>query len=738
MNFLRRTLGYLFNKIGLTRSLAMDTEENYLYYSNQKLLGLIALSKDKDTGIREYLRTVKYASVKDFNAGLEWFNVTEPLSFNKHLKGKIVVLDFFTYCCINCMHIIPDLREIESKFSVEDGLVVIGVHSAKFENEKVSANILSAVQRYNIGHPVVNDQDSEMWQNCDVQCWPTLLMLGPDANPIVMLTGEGHKDELIDYIRVTLEFYKEKNQISNHKLPFKSAFHHLPDLKGPLLFPGKISLFARENDQILAISDTGNNRILITDTNGTILKVIGGKKLGFRDGSLENAEFNNPQGLAFQNKNVLFVADTENHAIRKIDLENGRVVTVAGTGQQGHDRLGGRQGSEQEISSPWDVCIYKTRDMDLTFHPDGKPPIKDVLIIAMAGSHQIWALFLDDTVWWKCKKHIKGTCINIAGSGREENRNNSYPHAAAFAQPSGLALFPKNKEIYIADSESSSIRRLSLVDGKVTHVVGGDRNPNNLFAFGDQDGTLYEAKLQHALGVAAAPDDKTLYVADTYNHKLKKVDIAENTINTLQFSNNLDATDGDFLNFKEPAGLCLSPDGKKIYLADTNNHQIKVITLSRNHNNINRIEKLHLRANDTPSITNKTSKNTLSLAKPLKLSNKGGKLVLNFKLKFSNGLKLTEDAPQKWIAELPGPTYSCIPKNGTDMSNIDMVLSIPSQNDKTEEKVDVCFSLITCTSETCLPTVFAIRIPIEFSEIENVKVERDVNVIVDPNNINVE
>lgn len=106
------------------------------------------------------------------------------------------------------MHIIPDLREIESKFSVEDGLVVIGVHSAKFENEKLSSNILAAVQRYNIAHPVVNDQNSEMWQNCDVHCWPTLLLLGPDAKPIVMLTGEGHKDDLLDYIKVALEFYK--------------------------------------------------------------------------------------------------------------------------------------------------------------------------------------------------------------------------------------------------------------------------------------------------------------------------------------------------------------------------------------------------------------------------------------------------------------------------------------------------------------------------------------------------
>ncbi|KAJ8950444.1 hypothetical protein NQ318_010321 [Aromia moschata] len=214
----------------------MDLTEDYLYYSHEKLLNLIQQKGDADSAVHEYLKNVKYAPIEDFDEGLEWFNVSEPLSFKKHLKGKIVVLDFFTYCCINCMHIIPDLREIENQFSVEDGLVVIGVHSAKFENEKVSSNILAAVQRYNIGHPVVNDANSEMWKNCDVQCWPTLLMLGPNGNPIVMLTGEGHKDDLQLYIKNALEYYKFQNLISNHKLPLKSAYHLLPDLKGPLLF----------------------------------------------------------------------------------------------------------------------------------------------------------------------------------------------------------------------------------------------------------------------------------------------------------------------------------------------------------------------------------------------------------------------------------------------------------------------------------------------------------------------
>lgn len=323
------------------------------------------------------------------------------------------------------------------------------------------------MQRYNISHPVVNDNTSDMWTKCEVNCWPTLLMLGPHANPLIMLTGEGHKEDLQLYIKNALNYYKSKNEISNHSLPLQSAFHLLPELKGPLLFPGKITNFIdNDGNELIAISDTGNHRILIITNDGSIIHQIGGTAAGLKDGDLKNARFNTPQGITFQNKDVLFVADTENHAIRKIDLKNNKVETLVGNGVQGHNRVGGEIGKNQSISSPWDLCLYKMTNG------------KEVLIIAMAGTHQIWAYFLEDTEWWKSKQYKAETCAAIAGSGREENRNNQYPHAAAFAQPSGLALCKKNKEVYIADSESSSIRRLSLVDGKVTAVVGGDRNPN--------------------------------------------------------------------------------------------------------------------------------------------------------------------------------------------------------------------------------------------------------------------
>jgi len=309
------------------------------------------------------------------------------------------------------MHILPDLKHIEDLYSVETGLVIIGVHSAKFDNEKDSANILSAVQRYNITHPVVNDGQSSMWTDLNIQCWPTLLILGPKGNPLFVLMGEGHGIILEKYITATMNFYKENKLLKNHSLPLNPATDLM--MTTNLKFPSKIVCSkmnaADDKAELYALSDSGNHRILIINSRGDVLQKIGGKTSGFVDGNLRTARFNSPQGVCFLNNDILFVADTENHAIRKIDLKNKYVETVAGTGQQGVDRVGGKKGKAQVISSPWDVVCYRTRDMDMSFHVDeSNIPVKDVLLIAMAGTHQIWCLFLDDVIWWKFKRYASG------------------------------------------------------------------------------------------------------------------------------------------------------------------------------------------------------------------------------------------------------------------------------------------------------------------------------------------
>ncbi|KAL6263841.1 hypothetical protein P5V15_003923 [Pogonomyrmex californicus] len=473
--------------------------------------------KEKQTLILKHIKRFENSGTEalDFPKGLEWFNVSEGLSLAHHLKGKIVLLDFFTYCCINCMHVLAELEEVEKKVSMEDGLVVIGIHSAKFTNERNSKNILSAVQRYNIMHPVVNDVTLRMWDDMGITCWPTLVMLGPRGQPLAVFVGEDHKDEILLYTKVALAHFRSLNQISSHSLPLKPAHHLLPSSKDGLLFPGKLTVLQSEQGTKLVISDSGNNRIVIMNEHGKMENVIGGCSQGFKDGNFKNAKFNSPQGVCVLN-NIIYVADNNNHAIRKIDLTEKTVSTVAGTGSQGNDRSGGKHSTDQALSSPWDVAIY---------HHEYKDIVVPVLLIAIAGTHQIWALFLEDTVWWKEKKYTAGTCAAIVGSGREENRNNNYPHAAGLAQPSGIAVVQERKAAFFADSESSAIRQLHLDSGQVSAVCGGHMNPSNLHAFGDVDGKGHSAKLQHPLGITWNHSDKLLYVADTYNHKIKSVNI---------------------------------------------------------------------------------------------------------------------------------------------------------------------------------------------------------------------
>lgn len=254
-------------------------------------------------------------------AGAEWFNVSERLSLND-LRGKVIVLDFFTYCCINCMHVLPDLRALEEEFRVEDGVVVVGVHSAKFENEKQSQNILSAVQRYSITHPVVNDANAEFWNNLNICCWPTLLILAPDLQPLFVLMGEGHRDNLFLFINNTLEYYKRENNVKTGTLPILSEWN-IPE--STLRFPGKITCWGND---LIGISDSGNNRVLVV-RDGKVEHVVGGNGPGFKDGNFKDALFSGPQGLVFESDDVLYVADTENHAIRKVNLKFGRLSQKA-------------------------------------------------------------------------------------------------------------------------------------------------------------------------------------------------------------------------------------------------------------------------------------------------------------------------------------------------------------------------------------------------------------------------
>ncbi|XP_055955641.1 NHL repeat-containing protein 2 [Patella vulgata] len=580
----------------------------------------------------EKLSNRRYYQIPEFSKEFEWLNVSEPLLLSNQLKGKVLVLDFFTYCCINCMHVLPDLHELERKFTITDGVVVLGVHSAKFLNEKLTANILSAVLRYDITHPVVNDSEASLWHKLQIMCWPTFVIVGPQGQFLYNLVGEGHKDQLFEFVDIAVEYFKTVGEIKSHDLPISLEKNRLPD--SPLKFPGKIEF----NGDSLIISDSGNHRLVIIDLNGVVQEVIGSGSRGYKDGDFNTASFSSPQGTVVKD-NVIYVADTDNHTVRKVDLISRNVTTVIGTRQQGDDKVGGKIGTQQIISSPWDLTL-------------GKSPgstVEDVLYIAMAGTHQIWIYCLQDITWYKGLKYPAFTCVRFVGSGAEENRNNSYPQKAGLAQPSGVVISHDEEvnSLFIADSESSTIRTISLKDGAVKNLVGGERDPNNLFAFGDVDGKGVEAKLQHPLGVALLQDKQQLLIADSYNHKIKSVDLKTKMCTTI-LGNGSHGNQGDNSTsvLNEPGGLCV--DGKKeiVYIADTNNSEIKILDLKTS-----KLSKLPIIFRDEP-VSRLSSEHSIeadvTIEQPVVFVHQDSTVAIEVELICNRKEKLNEEAPQSW------------------------------------------------------------------------------------------
>jgi DNA-binding beta-propeller fold protein YncE len=471
----------------------------------------------------------------DLEGGTAWLNTAGPIHI-KDLKGKIVVLDFWTFCCINCIHTLPDLAKIEKKYSKE--VVVIGVHSAKFENEKITENIRKAILRYEISHPVVNDANMKIWRAYEVSSWPTLYLVDPEGYVVGRGSGEGLYESLDRAIAKLIEIHKAKKTLDERPRRFELArFSEKGD--SPLFFPGKI--LADEAGKRLFIADSTHHRIVITDLEGKKIAIAGTGESGSKDGSFAEAQFNDPQGMALGG-NTLYVADRKNHLIRALDLKNSTVTTIAGTGSQGENRRRGGPALKTGLNSPWDLLL---RGNDL--------------YIALAGHHQIWKLDLPN-----------GQLQPYAGTGMEMIVDGPF-REASFAQPSGLAT--DGASLFVADSEGSVLRAVDLAGkGEVKTLIGYECK-QNLFDFGDKDGIGEEVRLQHALGLTY--HGGKLYVADTYNSKIKVVDPAKRSCTTLLGGERDGWLAGPLFN--EPGGLSVAND--KLYVADTNAHRIRVVDL---------------------------------------------------------------------------------------------------------------------------------------------------------------
>ncbi|HEV3344102.1 MAG TPA: thioredoxin-like domain-containing protein [Pirellulales bacterium] len=570
--------------------------------------------------------------------GVGWLNTAGPLEL-KDLRGKFVLMDFWTFCCINCMHILPELKKLEAAYPRE--LVVIGVHSAKFENEEDTKNIAEAIQRYDIEHPVINDARHAIWNRFGINSWPSVLLIDPEGNLVWGRNGEVEFKQLDQVIKAGLPYYRRKGVLNETLLRFDLEAHKARNT--PLRYPGKI--LADAAGQRLFVADSNHHRIIVADLGGRLITTIGSGELGVVDGPFDAASFNHPQGMAVKG-DMLYVADTENHLLRKVDLKAQQVTTIAGTGQQRRSYLwpGMPEAGEEAVkpakaglrfaarprgtalNSPWDLCIH-----------DGD------LYIAMAGPHQIWRMSLDE-------REIGP----YAGNGREDIVDGpllpSQPYEegyASFAQPSGLTT--DGSSLYVADSEGSSIRAVPFKPTQeVKTVIGTSQLPQaRLFTFGDVDGKGSKARLQHCLGVAYL--DGQIYVADTYNNKIKVLDPKAKTCRTIA-GDGKPGTGDEPAQFDEPAGISAA-DGR-LYVADTNNHLIRVVDLKHD----NRVTTLAIEGLTAPQPKEETAEKAPSVDKTIEvpaaaLKPDKGQVHISVSLDLPDGYKINPEAPMAYRLE---------------------------------------------------------------------------------------
>jgi len=479
--------------------------------------------------------------------GRGWLNTGGRSLTLADFRGRVLVLDFWTFCCINCLHVLDELRDLEEQY--RDVLEIVGVHSPKFEHEADPVALAAAVERYEVHHPVLDDPELVTWGAYAARAWPTLVVVDPEGYVVAQMAGEGHASALEALVRELVAEHDAKGTLHRGDGPYVPP----EPVARTLRFPAKAVALPNGN---LLVADAGHHSVaeLAPDAE-TLVRRIGSGERGLVDGPADEARFSEPNGLCLVPEHLrttlgcdVVVADTVNHALRGVRLADGSVTTLAGTGEQfmvgGQENLRADDGTlaaypldESEadggawqvsgpmvparavrLSSPWDVAWSE---------------VAGGFVVAMAGTHTLWIF-----------DPVAGTAGLFAGT-MNEGLQDGHGAIAWFAQPSGIARSTRaayetageehtveraresgQETFWIADSETSALRSV-VVRGQPSGVevpsvlswVG-----EGLFDFGHRDGDLSEARLQHPLGVVALPDGSVV-LADTYNGALRRVEI---------------------------------------------------------------------------------------------------------------------------------------------------------------------------------------------------------------------
>lgn len=455
----------------------------------------------------------------EFPSDLEWVNTSTPPRIGE-LRGRVVLLWFWTYDSINCWNLIPDLRQLADHY--HDGVTVIGVHCPKYPAQCAGEVLLSAVNRLGLRHAVANDCAFRVWRDHAIDAWPSMALIDAEGRLAAVFSGEGRREEIDARIVALLD------EAALHELrvfePMPPALRPEPRLA--LAFPGKVLV----HESMLYVADSGHHRVLECRDDGRVLREFGSGNGGFGDGAAGVASFEDPQGMVCHG-DALYVADRGNHAVRRIDLGSGVVTTVLGNGRSARSRPDGEQARATSLNSPIDLAV-----------------IGDDLYVAVAGQNQIWRLEL-----------ASGRVFTLAGSG-ELGLVDGIGTQALLAQPSGLAVI--GRQLVVADAAASAVRLVNVDDARVETVVG-----LGLYEFGDSGGSREDARLQHPLAVAVDMRG-TIHVADSYNNVIKSIDRKTGRVRSLRLPYRL----------AQPQGLCLGHN--LLWVANTNLHEIVCIDLA--------------------------------------------------------------------------------------------------------------------------------------------------------------
>lgn len=469
--------------------------------------------------------------VPDFPRGLDWLNTSRPLTL-ADLRGKVVILEFWTYGCIRSIETMPHLERLAQKYARE--LVIIGVHSAKFPHEAQTENIHRIVERYGITFPVINDAGHSVASLYGANIWPTVVMFNPIGQYLGKRSGDIAPAQLDRLIGDIVKSFDQQGLLN--RTPLQTIAQRPAEPDSPLRFPSDV--VADEAGGRLFIADTNHNRIVISDLSGKVLDVIGNGQAGLRNGGYATASFRDPQGITLADAHTLYVADTGNHALRRVNLATRTVETVAGTGEQVTLTARNAPARTTGLNYPWDALYV-----------DGK------VYLAMAGQHQVWSY----------DPQTEQLTV-FAGTQREELTDAPLLQAG-FDQPSVLAT--DGQALYVVDAEASAVRQADLSPAGLVRTIVG----RGFYEWGDIDGAGKDVRLQHPLGLAYR--DGLLYVADTYNNKIKTINPQTKETRTFLGTSTAGWRDGPEPLFAEPSGL--SATGDKLYIADTNNHVIRIV-----------------------------------------------------------------------------------------------------------------------------------------------------------------